>query len=183
MTEAQLCAVEFLETILCLSMCLQWHPGGHETMCELSRHLLNYSFETFATPVVSEMPLLLSAVLNVLFIHPSMGATVDSLSSIAIVDPRLGVALLLTIMFYSNIFIRNYINRHDMLLKFFEMLPSLASHSAMIPLVVQTILPMLNKDAKVSLTGYEYSLRMIYPFCTSAEKSKIVFLFWNWWLA
>jgi len=34
-------------------------------------------------------------------------------------------------------------------LKVFEMLPSLASHSAMIPLVVQTILPMLNKDAKV----------------------------------
>ncbi|CAL0332493.1 unnamed protein product [Lupinus luteus] len=34
-------------------------------------------------------------------------------------------------------------------LKIFEMLPSLASHSAMVPLVVQTILPMLYKDAKV----------------------------------
>ncbi|KAK8469921.1 hypothetical protein PHAVU_004G009818 [Phaseolus vulgaris] len=109
---------------------------------------LSHSQEVF----LNEMPLLLSSVLNVLLIHPSMGAaSVDSLSSIAIMDPKLGVPLLLTIMFYSNIFRRNDVNCHDMLLKVFEMLPSLASHSAMIPLVVQTILPMLNKDSKVSL--------------------------------
>ncbi|XP_012568053.1 protein RST1 isoform X2 [Cicer arietinum] len=101
--------------------------------------------------ILTETPLL-SAVLSVLLIHPSMGAAaVDSLSSIAIMDPRLGVPLLLAIMFYSNIFTRNDIICHDMLLKLFEMLPSLASHSAMIPFVVQTILPMLNRDAKVSL--------------------------------
>ncbi|KAL9317985.1 hypothetical protein ACSQ67_014502 [Phaseolus vulgaris] len=82
--------------------------------------------------------------------NPSMGAaSVHSLSSIAIMDPKLGVPLLLIIMFYTIIFRRNDVNCHDMLLKVFEMLPSLASHSAMIPLVVQTILPMLNKDAKV----------------------------------
>lgn len=137
---------------------------------------------------LAEMPLLLAAVLNVLLIHPSMGAaSVDSLSSIAIADPKLGLPLLLTIMFYSNIFRRSDVNCHDMLvtysfcndtycmtflvllppiiyevffflsyflffvlqLKIFEMLPSIASHSAMVPLVVQTILPMLNKDAKV----------------------------------
>ncbi|GAU16199.1 hypothetical protein TSUD_298310, partial [Trifolium subterraneum] len=99
----------------------------------------------------AETPLL-SAVLSVLLIHPSMGAAaVDSLSSIAVMDPKLGVPLLLAIMFYSNIFTKNDIICHDMLLKIFEMLPSLASHSAMIPLVVQTILPMLNKDAKISL--------------------------------
>ncbi|KAG2383824.1 Protein RST1 Protein RESURRECTION 1 [Vigna angularis] len=109
---------------------------------------LSHSQEMF----LNEMPLLLAAVLNVLLIHPSMGASsVDSLSSIAIVDPKLGLPLLLTIMFYSNIFRRSDVNCHDMLLKIFEMLPSIASHSAMVPLVVQTILPMLNKDAKVSL--------------------------------
>jgi len=65
---------------------------------------------------LAEMPLLLSAILNVLLIHPSMGAaSVDSLSSIAIMDPKLGVPLLLTIMFYSNIFRRNDVNCHDML--------------------------------------------------------------------
>ncbi|XP_020225772.1 protein RST1 [Cajanus cajan] len=114
----------------------------------------------FQEVFLNEMPLLLSAVLNVLLIHPSMGAAaVDSLSSIAIMDPKLGVSLLLTIMFYSNIFVRNDINRHDMLLKILEMLPSLASHSAMVPLVVQTILPMLNKDAKVSL--YSTATRLL----------------------
>ncbi|XP_019448328.1 PREDICTED: protein RST1 isoform X2 [Lupinus angustifolius] len=100
----------------------------------------------------NEMPSLLTAVIGVLLIHPSMGAAaVNSLSSMAMMDPKLGVPLLLTIMFYSNIFIRKDVVRHDMLLKIFEMLPSLASHSAMVPLVVQTILPMLYKDAKVSL--------------------------------
>jgi hypothetical protein len=63
----------------------------------------------------AETPLL-SAVLSVLLIHPSMGAAaVDSLSSIAVMDPKLGVPLLLAIMFYSNIFTSNDIICHDML--------------------------------------------------------------------
>ncbi|XP_027358768.1 protein RST1 [Abrus precatorius] len=114
----------------------------------------------FQEVFLNEIPLLLSAVLGVLLIQPLMGAAaVDSLSSIAIMDPKMGVPLLLTIMFYSNIFTRHDVNHHDMLLKVFEMLPSLASHSAMIPLVVQTILPMLNKDAKVSL--YSTATRLL----------------------
>lgn len=45
-----------------------------------------------------------------------MGASaVDSLSSIAIMDPKLGVPLLLAVMFYSNIFTRNDAICHDML--------------------------------------------------------------------
>ncbi|KAK7271652.1 hypothetical protein RJT34_27730 [Clitoria ternatea] len=114
----------------------------------------------FQEVFLNEVPFLLGAVLGVLLIHPSMGAAaVDSLSSIAIMDPKLGVPLLLTIMFYSNIFRRKDVNCHDMLLKVFEMLPPLASHSAMIPLVVQTILPMLNKDAKDSL--YSTATRLL----------------------
>ncbi|KAK7266047.1 hypothetical protein RIF29_18686 [Crotalaria pallida] len=106
----------------------------------------------FQEVFLTEMPLLITAAAGVLLIHPSMGAAaVDSLSSIAVMDPKLGVPLLLTIMFYSNVFTRKDVIRHDMLLKIFEMLPSLGSHSAMVPLVVQTLLPMLNKDAKVSL--------------------------------
>ena len=62
------------------------------------------------------MPLLLSAVVGFLLIHPSMGAdAVDTLSSIAIMDPKLGVPLLLTVMFYSNIFTRKDVASHDML--------------------------------------------------------------------
>ncbi|XP_057447420.1 protein RST1 isoform X2 [Lotus japonicus] len=118
----------------------------------VERRKSSLSLLHFQEVFLTEMSLLLSAVLSVLLIHPSIGAAaVDSLSSIAIMDPRLGVSLLLTIMFYSNIFTRNDVICHDMLLKILEMLPSLASHSAMIPLVVQTILPMLNGGAKVSL--------------------------------
>ncbi|RZC19114.1 hypothetical protein D0Y65_006086 [Glycine soja] len=50
-------------------------------------------------------------------------------------------------------------------LNFFEMLPSLASHLAMIPVVVQTILPMPNKDAKVN---------DVVPFNCSKEKIAII---------
>ncbi|KAE9585989.1 hypothetical protein Lalb_Chr24g0397171 [Lupinus albus] len=114
----------------------------------------------FQEVFLNEMPSLLTAVIGVLLIHPSMGAAaVNSLSSIAIMDPKLGVPLLLTIMFYSNIFIRKDVIKHDMLLKIFELLPSLASHSAMVPFVVQTILPMLHKDAKVSL--YSTATRLL----------------------
>ncbi|KAK7316466.1 hypothetical protein VNO77_35522 [Canavalia gladiata] len=114
----------------------------------------------FQQVFLNEIPLLPSAVLSVLLIHPLMGAAaVDSLSSIAIMDPKLGLPLLLAIMFYSNIFTKHDVNCHDMLLKIFEMLPSLASHSAMIPLIIQTILPMLNKDAKVSL--YSTATRLL----------------------
>lgn len=140
----------------------------------------------FSTYVLVELPLLLGAVVGILLIHPLMGAAaVDSLAALGILDPKLGVPLLLTVMFYSNIFTRKDVINHDMLvtlpfcildccliywiafyfvsnlcrvlcfcfsssvlqLKVFEMLPSLASHSAMVPLVVQTILPLLNKDA------------------------------------
>ncbi|WJX72238.1 hypothetical protein P8452_56136 [Trifolium repens] len=68
----------------------------------------------------NETPLL-SVVLSVLLIHPSMGAAVvDSLSSIAVMDPKLGVPLLLAIMFYSNIFTSNDIICHDMLVSQLE---------------------------------------------------------------
>lgn len=40
-TEAQLCAIEFLGTVLSLLTCLQWHSGGHEPIFELSRRLLS----------------------------------------------------------------------------------------------------------------------------------------------
>ncbi|KAF2308488.1 hypothetical protein GH714_009950 [Hevea brasiliensis] len=65
---------------------------------------------------------------------------------IGAMDPKLGVPLLLAILFYCNIFTRNDINYQDMLPKLLALLPSLASHFLMIPLIIQTILPMLQKD-------------------------------------
>ncbi|KAK4603584.1 hypothetical protein RGQ29_012198 [Quercus rubra] len=101
---------------------------------------------------VTEMPVLLSAVAGVLVMHQSLGnAALDSLAAIGVMDPRMGVPLLLAVLFYSNIFTMNDTISHNMLLKVLGVLPSLASHSMMIPLIVQTILPMLHKDAKPTL--------------------------------
>ncbi|KAG6720020.1 hypothetical protein I3842_03G037400 [Carya illinoinensis] len=101
---------------------------------------------------LNEMPLLLSAVAGVLVIHQSLGsAALDSLASIGVMDAKLGVPLLLAILFYNDIFTRNDILNQNMLLKSLAMLPSLGSHSVMIPLIVQTIMPMLHKDAKPTL--------------------------------
>ncbi|KAL6960557.1 hypothetical protein U1Q18_038320 [Sarracenia purpurea var. burkii] len=100
---------------------------------------------------LAEMPLLLSAVASVLVMHGKLGSSaVDFLAVIGIIEPKLNIPLLLVVLFYNNIFSDKGkdINFHNMLLKLLGMLPSLASHSVMMPLIVQTILPMLKKDAK-----------------------------------
>ncbi|XP_015576178.1 protein RST1 isoform X1 [Ricinus communis] len=101
--------------------------------------------ETFLT----EIPRLLSAITGVLVMHQSLGyIAVDLLATIGIMDPKQGVPLLLAVLFYSNIFTRNDAKNQEILPKLLSMLPSLASHFVMIPLVIQTILPMLQKDGK-----------------------------------
>ncbi|KAF6157441.1 hypothetical protein GIB67_004379 [Kingdonia uniflora] len=75
--------------------------------------------------VIVEMPLLLSSIVAVLVMHPTARKdAMDSLAVIGIMDPKL---------------------------KLLEILPSLASHSSMTPLILQTILPMLQRDAKLVL--------------------------------
>ncbi|XP_050381377.1 protein RST1 isoform X2 [Argentina anserina] len=101
---------------------------------------------------VTEMPLLLSAIAGLLVMHEVQGSTaLDSLAALSTMDPRLGAQMLLAILFYNNIFTRKDISRFTMLPTLLTMLPALASQSVMIPLVVQTILPMLQKDAKATL--------------------------------
>ncbi|KAJ6965744.1 hypothetical protein NC652_003584 [Populus alba x Populus x berolinensis] len=96
-----------------------------------------------------ELPPLLVAITGVLVMHRSFGDTaIDLLGAIGIVDPKQGVPLLLAILFYSNIFTSKDISYQNMLPKLLALLPSLASHSVMIPLIIQTILPMLQKDGK-----------------------------------
>uniref|UniRef100_A0A2P2K6W6 Protein RST1 isoform X1 n=1 Tax=Rhizophora mucronata TaxID=61149 RepID=A0A2P2K6W6_RHIMU len=106
---------------------------------------LSHSEVTFCT----EMAPFLSAVSGVLLMHPSLGnAATDLLAALGIMDPKQGVPLLLSVLFYSGIFTRKDINYHNNLPKLLAMLPPLASHFMMIPLVIQTILPMLQKDGK-----------------------------------
>ncbi|KAL6143238.1 hypothetical protein ACLB2K_053933 [Fragaria x ananassa] len=84
------------------------------------------------------------------------------MAAISTMDPKLGAQMLLAILFYNNIFTRKDISRFTMLLKLLTMLPTLASQSVMIPLVVQTILPMLQKDAKPEIKVLPTSLSQIF---------------------
>ncbi|CAM8922806.1 unnamed protein product [Rhodiola kirilowii] len=70
---------------------------------------------------------------------------VDTLSAVGALDSKLGVTILLAILFYINLFSKSETS-NDMQVKLLGLLPSLASHSAMIPLIVQTILPFLAGD-------------------------------------
>ncbi|XP_042487971.1 protein RST1-like isoform X3 [Macadamia integrifolia] len=97
----------------------------------------------------SEMPFLLSSINAVLVMHNSLGSSaIDSLAAIGLMDPRLGIPLLLAILFYNKVFCNNKSSSRESSIKLLEVLPSLASHPVMIPLIVQTILPMLHKEAK-----------------------------------
>ncbi|KAM1491327.1 hypothetical protein PS1_023795 [Malus domestica] len=117
---------------------------------------LSQSQERFITG----MPLLLCAIAGVLVMHEVLGSTaLDSFAAIATMDPKVGAQLLLAILFYNNIFTRKDISRCGMLPKLLTTLPAPASHSMMIPLVVQTILPMLQKDAKPTL--YATAIRLL----------------------
>lgn len=50
------------------------------------------------------MPLLLCALVATLVMHPTMGrSAVDSLAALGIMDPKVGVPLLLSILFYNKV--------------------------------------------------------------------------------
>ncbi|KAL3346907.1 hypothetical protein AABB24_025381 [Solanum stoloniferum] len=97
-----------------------------------------------------DMPMILSAIACVLVMHQTDGSSsVDILANSSRADPKLGVPLLLVIQFYNHIFSTNTsVDSHRVLLKLLEVLPSLASHPAIIPLIIQTLLPMLQNDKK-----------------------------------
>ncbi|XP_077244249.1 ARM repeat superfamily protein isoform X2 [Tasmannia lanceolata] len=117
------------------------------------------------------IPLLLSSVVAILVMHYQLGtAAVDSLAAIGAMDPKVGIPLLLTILFYSKIFCNNGSDSHDILLKLLGILPSLASHYVMGPLILQTIFPMLHKDAKPVL--YATAVRLL---CKTWEVTDRVF--------
>ncbi|XP_056169713.1 protein RST1 isoform X2 [Syzygium oleosum] len=109
---------------------------------------------------MTEMPMTICTVASVLVTHQLLGpAAVDVLTAMGLVVPKLGVPLLLGVLFFTNIFARKDVGRGDMLLKVLGMLPSLASNSSMIPLVVQTILPLLHNDTNPVL--YSAATRLL----------------------
>ncbi|KAI3474914.1 hypothetical protein Pfo_030225 [Paulownia fortunei] len=109
-----------------------------------STSTISQSEEIFLT----EMPLILCAVASVFLLHQTRNFAINLLAICSNIEPKLGFPLLLIILFYNHICssAENYNDFHDMLLKLLGLLPSVASHPAMIPLVLQILLPMLQKD-------------------------------------
>ncbi|CAN1775358.1 Protein RST1 [Linum perenne] len=119
------------------------------------------SLSQFEEVFLKEMPQLLSAVGGVLVIHQLLGNdAVDLLAAVGIMDPKLGVGLLLSVLFYISIFTRKDVNYQSMLPQVLAMLPSLAAHNMMVPLVIQTIMPMLQMKGKQVL--YATGTRLLY---------------------
>ncbi|PIN21822.1 hypothetical protein CDL12_05455 [Handroanthus impetiginosus] len=97
---------------------------------------------------ITEMPLILCAVASVILLHPKGNSAINLLAIGSNVEPKLGVPLLLIILFYNQIFssTEKCNNFQEILLKLLGLLPSVASHPAMMPLILQILLPMLHKD-------------------------------------
>uniref|UniRef100_A0A1D1Z387 Uncharacterized protein KIAA1797 n=1 Tax=Anthurium amnicola TaxID=1678845 RepID=A0A1D1Z387_9ARAE len=106
------------------------------------------------------MPLLLSAVASTFIVHPKLGTSaIDSLASLATMDPKVSMTLLLAILFYHKVFCSDGYSSSKTLLKLLEVLPMLALSSAMVPLILQILVPMLQKDVKPML--YAIAVRLL----------------------
>ncbi|XP_071915571.1 protein RST1 isoform X4 [Coffea arabica] len=122
---------------------------------------------------ISDTSFFLGAIASVLLMHQKLGnCSIDLLAVTGNMNPELGVSLMLVILFCIHAFSTKDkdIDFHSMLLKLLAKLPSLASHSAMLPLIVQTVTPMLHKDAKPVL--YATATRLI---CKTWEINDRVF--------
>ncbi|GFP98937.1 protein rst1 [Phtheirospermum japonicum] len=101
---------------------------------------------TLATSLSKEF---LPAVASVFLLHQTRNFSIDLLAACSNIEPMLGVPMLLLILFYNHICssAEKYNDFHDLRLELLGLLPSVASHPAMVPLVFQILLPMLHKDA------------------------------------
>ncbi|CAI0456219.1 unnamed protein product [Linum tenue] len=110
---------------------------------------------------LTEIAPLLSAAGAVLVIHQSLGnIAIDLLAAIGTMDPKQGVGLLLAVLFYINIFTRKDVNYQNILPQILTVLSSLAAHNMMVPFIIQTITPMLQKPGKQVL--YATGTRLLY---------------------
>ncbi|XP_022989080.1 protein RST1 isoform X1 [Cucurbita maxima] len=120
---------------------------------------------------VREMPFLVSAITSIMVVHHSLASdAVELLAALGTLDPKIGFQLFLLFLFYCNIFSRKEVDHQDMVLKLLALLPCLASHSAMVPFIVEAISPMLRKDSNPVL--YATATRLL---CQSWEKNDRVF--------
>lgn len=92
--------------------------------------------------------------------HPKLGTSAaESLAMLGASDPRLGMPLFVVILFYIKILCDNNNFSTEILLSLIESLPSLAIHGFVLPLALQWISPMLNRDTNPVL--YAIAVRLL----------------------
>ncbi|CAI9111482.1 OLC1v1011710C1 [Oldenlandia corymbosa var. corymbosa] len=121
---------------------------------------------------ISEISFSLAAIASVCLMHQKLrNSSVEILAFIGNVNPELGLPLMLFILLCNRLTGKDGDTGFcGISLKILGLLPSLASHPAMMPLIVQTILPMLHKDVKPVL--YATAVRLI---CKTWEINDRVF--------
>ncbi|KAG2586760.1 hypothetical protein PVAP13_5NG075481 [Panicum virgatum] len=82
-----------------------------------------------------------------------------SLAMLGASDPRLGMPLFVVILFYIKILCDNNNFSTEILLSLIESLPSVAIHGFVLPLALQWISPMLNRDTNLVL--YAIAVRLL----------------------
>ncbi|XP_021714908.1 protein RST1-like isoform X2 [Chenopodium quinoa] len=132
-----------------------------------SSDLISSSHEVVST----EVPFVLGALAGSLVVNQSLGSSaIETLAALSNMEPKLGVSLLLAVLYYCNLIRSNIKECNEWLLKLLTMLSVLASNSSMLPLIFQTILPMLQKDSNPVL--YATALRLL---CKAWEINDRVF--------
>jgi hypothetical protein len=111
---------------------------------------------------------LVSSIVSVMVMHPKLAASaVQSLATLGASNPRLGMPLLIVILFYSKILYDNNNCSKKILLSLLESLPSLAIHGFVLPLALQWISPMLKRgtdlksDASTKEDLYATAVRLL----------------------
>uniref|UniRef100_A0A0E0BXQ2 DUF3730 domain-containing protein n=1 Tax=Oryza meridionalis TaxID=40149 RepID=A0A0E0BXQ2_9ORYZ len=111
---------------------------------------------------------LLSSAVSVLVMHPKIGTSAaQSLALLGATDPKLGMPLLVLILFYTKVLYSNNNCDANILLSLLESLPSLAVHGFVLPLSLQLISSMLKKDVKSVL--YPIAVRLLCKMWTVTD--------------
>lgn len=137
-----------------------WTDETNKYLSVLGREKLTLDGSSSKALSSVAMSSLVSSAVSVLVMHPKLGTSAaQSLGILGASDPKLGMPLLLVILFYCKIIYSNANFSTNSLLSLLESLPPLATHGFVLPLALQFISPMLKKDTKSIL--YAIAVRLL----------------------
>ncbi|PKA49872.1 hypothetical protein AXF42_Ash004414 [Apostasia shenzhenica] len=137
---------------------LHWTSQFTEYVLNIERGKAT-SLPEFSKEHFDGINLLLGSIVSSLILCPLATSAVDSLVALGLHDPKLCMTLFQAALFYNKVLCNFGNNSSEILFSLLDMLPPLASHSAMGHLIVQTILCMLQNHANQSL--HAIAIRML----------------------